>query len=175
MPGLVAFEGGKGGYVLFSAGGCDFVLAGMGHYLAKNQEAMDFLTSTYDHLPDRVGILVTHSLLHSIGNRGAEGPLYYANVISKCANIRLCLAGNMRGVGRRVDAIDDDGDGTPDRTVNQMLANYQGIPLSKQGYLRILTFDPADHSISVVTYNPVLDDYNYFDDEKETFVLEDAF
>jgi hypothetical protein len=69
--------------------------------------------------------------------------------------------------------LDDNLDGTPDRTVYQLVADYQDAPKSGSGYLELLTFDSTERTISVKTYSPYFDDYNCYEDkaELEEFVL----
>ena len=44
------------------------------------------------------------------------------------------------------------------------------------GYCSILTFDPMSRKLSVTSYSPYLDDYNYYKNESiETFTIENAF
>lgn len=75
-----------------------------------------------------------------------------------------------------MDELDDNGDGIPDRSVYQMLADYQGAEEGYFGYIRLLQSDVANNKLRVKTYSPYLDDYNYYDEDeypgKDEFVLD---
>ena len=75
------------------------------------------------------------------------------------------LSGHFHDAETLVDEIDDDGDGVTDRKVYQMLADYQGGPEGGQGYLRLLKVNQNSNKISVETYSPYLDKYNFYDAE----------
>jgi hypothetical protein len=53
--------------------------------------------------------------------------------------------------------------------VNQMLSNYQDMPQGGGGYLRLLTFNPAQNTIDVQTYSPYKN--LFMTDAKNQFVL----
>src|SRR5699024_1895555 len=55
------------------------------------------------------------------------------------------------------------------RKVIEMLADYQGGPNGGDGYIRLLTFDPVQEILDVVTYSPILDEYNFFEPEIDSF------
>ena len=75
--------------------------------------------------------------------------------------MRLVLCGHERGMEYIPETLDDDGDGTPDRTVHQMMMNVQDDAQNGVGYMRILRLDPLADTLEVVTYSPVLDRYGY--------------
>ena len=61
--------------------------------------------------------------------------------------------------------LDDDGDGQEDRTVYQIIANYQREgDLGGSGYIRFLRIDEEAGLLRMYSYSPVLDDFNYYDD-----------
>ena len=72
------------------------------------------------------------------------------------------LSGHYHDAETLVDEIDDDMDGTIDRKVYQMLADYQGGPEGGQGFLRVMKVKPVDNTIQIQTYSPYLDQYNYY-------------
>lgn len=168
------YRGGEAGYVLVSAGGTDFVIAGIGYGRTDDPEAMQWLYDTYALYPERVGILIQHSYMHDNGSLTGAG-LDTQPVIAGTPSLRLVLCGHLRGAGRRADGFDDDGDGVPERTVNQLMSNYQNRLEGGGGWLRMLTFDPVTRDIAVSTYSPLQDDWSCFMEELECFVLTDAF
>ena len=73
------------------------------------------------------------------------------------------LSGHYHEAQTLVDEIDDNGDGTADRKVYQLLADYQAGPEGGQGYMRLLHFDQDQDRIIVNTYSPYMNDYNFYD------------
>ncbi|MBR5134510.1 MAG: hypothetical protein IKV35_02815, partial [Clostridia bacterium] len=78
---------------------------------------------------------------------------------------------------RKVEDIDDNGDGKSDRTVYQMMANYQSTTNGGNGFMRFMECDPQNGTITMRTYSPytqsfgsdyetwdVLDEYGYRDE-----------
>ena len=63
------------------------------------------------------------------------------------------------------DAFDDDGDGVKERTVYEIMMNYQAAgDMGGGGYLRLMQFDEAAHEIRCVNYSPYLNDYDWLDE-----------
>ena len=58
-------------------------------------------------------------------------------------------------------SVDDTADIAADRgaTVHEVIADFQDWTNGSNGYLRIMTFYPADNEIAVQTYSPVIDTY----------------
>ncbi|MDO4565477.1 MAG: metallophosphoesterase [Clostridia bacterium] len=169
-----AYLDGRGMYLTFSGGGCDFIAVGLG-WNTTDDEALSWAKSIFDAHPNHIGILLLHWYLdgEQISILGRE---INDKLVSLCPNLRLVLCGHvMKGLYVSFE-FDDDGDGQTDRIVHAMRHNYQS-DIVKVGYLRTLVFDPLTRSITVDTYSPVLDDYIYFDDDPEAdrFVIENGF
>ncbi|MPN41114.1 hypothetical protein SDC9_188656 [bioreactor metagenome] len=100
----------------------------------------------------------------------------YKQIVLPNPNVRLVLCGHVLGVSSRIDSIDDDLDGEADRTVAQLMYNYQNRK-TDCGQLRILEFNTEDRSIMITTYSPVTDRYyrDYMFGDNYTFTLQDAF
>lgn len=177
LPSEQLFRNGEAFYAYFSAGGTDFVVAGISFLIIKKEGAGEFLRAAFDAKPDAVGILLTHNYLNLNGSSSYDAQLLIEQVVQPCKNVRLVLCGHVQGADRRQDAYDDDGDGTPERTVNVLRFNYEDMKINaKQGYYRILWFDPADRSIAVDVYSPWTQDGNFEEDEtRNRFTLTDAF
>jgi hypothetical protein len=62
----------------------------------------------------------------------------------------MVLNGHFHGSGRRAD-LGDNGN-----LVNQMLSDYQDLPNGGDGYMRIMTFRPAENRVDVETFSPTL-------------------
>ena len=139
-------------YALFTAGGMDFIVINLEYNLesAAITWADDLLT-TYS---DRRAIVVSHSILgyppsgSSIAPFTTIGQNIY-NGLRDNENLFLMLCGHNHAEGRRTDVYNGD-------TIYSLLADYQDLPDGGDGWLRIMTFSPADDEITVTTYSPTL-------------------
>lgn len=102
---------------------------------------------------------------HKYGVGGNDGEELWAKLVKKHDNIALVLSGHILGDGLgRLTTPNDAG-----RDVHQILANYQMLEKGGNGWLRLMTFDPEQNSISVKTYSPYLDQSVH--DAQNQFVL----
>jgi hypothetical protein len=119
-------------YVLFSAGGLDFVAVGLSY--GVTQAEADWASSVFERYPDRNGILLTHAYLApstAKDGRGAsfsgDGSKLYDEVVSANPNVFLILAGHEHGVGTNLKT----GVGaTVQHNVVELLADYQFYKVS---------------------------------------------
>ncbi|WP_436697984.1 LamG-like jellyroll fold domain-containing protein [Nocardioides sp. BYT-33-1] len=119
-------------YVLFSAGGLDFVAVGLSY--GVTQEEADWASSVFERYPDRNGILLTHAYIApstAKDGRGAsfsgDGSKLYDEVVSANPNVFLILAGHEHGVGTNLKT----GVGaTVQHNVVELLADYQFYKVS---------------------------------------------
>ena len=126
-------------------------------------------------------IVVTHSYMYSDDTRVGPGddwnPRRYApnkndgddmweKFVRKHQNIFLVLSGHILhdGLGRLTST------GDKGNKVHEILANYQVRGKGGDGWLRIMTFQPARNKIVVTTYSPVLE--RYATDADNQFELE---
>ena len=88
------------------------------------------------------------------------------------------LSGHRYNVAAVPVSFDDDGDGTADRTVYQMIANYQAAGSEGgSGYMRFLQIDEAAGELRAYSYSPYLEDYRYWDEpgtENEKYPVDPA-
>ena len=155
-------------YDTFTAAGQDFLLLGIGW-----QSGADYLSwarGVLETYPDHRVILLVHSFLTDKGGLTGTGKTLERELLSVYPSIRLVLCGHNDGSVRWAREYEDG------HRVNALLYNFQDDKKHGLGYLRILTFDPADRSLHVTTYSPWFDDYNYYKDEtRDTFTLENAW
>ncbi len=153
-------------YVTFDADGVRFLVLSVSY--GCEVDASGWINSVLAEYGDHYAILLLHDYLAPIGLSGSEfasaGKYLFGAVVEQNPNVRLVLCGHEHGDRYKCDEIDDDGDGTPDRTVHQMMFNLQAEAEGGEGYLRILRFDSAQDTIEAITYSPYLSDYGY--DEK---------
>ncbi|MFD1779878.1 lamin tail domain-containing protein [Fredinandcohnia salidurans] len=163
----------RGHYDLISAGGNDYIMMYLGW--GVTDEGIQWVNDVLAAHPDQMAILNFHEYLLATGTRHPLGEKLYNEIVVPNENVIAVLSGHYHEAQTLIDEIDDNGDGTPDRTVYQMLADYQAGPEGGQGYMRLLHFDQDNHRIIVNTYSPYLDDYNYYDTdahpEKDEFII----
>lgn len=161
-PGGETWEEGKGQYALFSMNGMDFLMVFLGY--GTEEEGTAWAAEILSRYPDRYAILGVHSYMHDTGALTTIGKGYYNALVVPHANVRLVLCGHHHSAGKRETPLDDDGDGETDRTVIQLLADYQAAGEGGGGFLRLLTFDTAAGLLKVHTYSPYLDKTSYYED-----------
>ena len=121
-------------YVLFSAGGLDFVAVGLSY--GVTQAEADWAASVFARYSDRNGILLTHAYLtpsSAPDGRGAgfavDGARLYNTVVVNNPNVFLVLAGHEHGVATNIKTnvgpkVDEQHD------VVELLADYQFYTVS---------------------------------------------
>lgn len=118
---------------------------------------------------DKTCILVTHSYMYRDNTRTGTGDQYNPkNNLADAEdgedlwNNLVKLHDNIIWVQSGHDITGDDGAAfrtdlsNGGQIVNQVLANYQDFTNGGDGFLRLLTFNPATKSIQVQTYSPLL-------------------
>ncbi|MFC4321542.1 lamin tail domain-containing protein [Litchfieldia salsa] len=164
----------RGHYDLISVDGNDYIMAYLGW--GVTDEGIAWMNEVLAAHPDRKAILSFHEYLLSTGTRHPLGEKLYNEIVVPNENVIAVLSGHYHEAQTLIDRIDDNGDGTPDRAVYQMLADYQAGPEGGQGYMRLLHFDTDQNRVMVNTYSPYLDDYNYYDTDKygakDEFIME---
>ncbi len=114
-------------YVLFTAGGLDFVAVGLSY--GVTQAEADWASSIFQRYQDRNGILLTHAYIAPSGapdGRGAnfstDGSRAFSTIVAANPNVFLVLAGHEHGVGTNLKT----GVGvTIEHNVVELLADYQ--------------------------------------------------
>ncbi|MEG1547627.1 MAG: metallophosphoesterase [Clostridia bacterium] len=166
-----SFDGGKGRYDLLDIDGEPVILLSVGYWV--NTAEIEWLNQTLREYVDRTAILCFHSYIDTDESLTTDGKRLYTDVVAQNPNVKLVLCGHRHGVNHFAATFDDNGDGTPERTVYQLVADYQNEPNGGGGYLCLLSFDSSARQINVTSYSPYLDDYNYLDDNTglEEFTL----
>ena len=161
-------------YHRFEAGGVKFLVITLP--FGPDAAMLRWAGDVARHNADRVGILVTHDYLGDDGGlRGdpnnrydlpnlpgeLDGEQIWEQLVSTAPNIRFVFNGHVTECQSSADTCLRQGiQGTRVRTnthglpVYQMLANYQSMPEGGQGYLRLLRFRPARHTVDVETWSP---------------------
>jgi hypothetical protein len=148
-------------YDLFSAGGMNFVAI----YFAYDYNSAgtglntDFTSivawanGVLQQYSDRHAILVSHYIMGNgnPANLSIQGGAI-VNGLGADKNVFLTLAGHyntLPGEGQRASTVSGN-------TFQGLMSDYQDQPNGGNGWLRIMTFSPANSTISVQTYSPVL-------------------
>lgn len=156
----------RGHYDLISANGVDLLILSMGW--GAEQSEINWMNSVIARYPERKVIIDLHEYLQTTGGRGPVPAAIFTQVVTPNSNVIMVLSGHYHDAYTRTDALDDNGDGTTDRTVYSMLFDYQGLAEGGLGYLRLLHFDNAGGTdgkgqIIVRTYSPSLDTFDSAD------------
>ncbi|MDD5111025.1 MAG: metallophosphoesterase [Candidatus Altiarchaeota archaeon] len=143
------YSGNNNNYQLFTAGGEDYIAISL--EACPPMDAIDWANRILQENNDRKAIVTTHGYtnLNAERNVHACGDTTYIwdSLIAPNQNVFLVLNGHTHGESRRSDTING-------RTVHQLLADYQEMAEGGSGFLRILTFAPAEGKIYVETYSP---------------------
>ncbi|KAA3646432.1 MAG: hypothetical protein DWQ07_09465 [Chloroflexi bacterium] len=155
-----SISGNKNNYQLFSAGMEEFLILHMQY--CPTDEAVAWAQGVLEEHPDRRGIVTTHAYIETKGYRlpnckkNSDGKNNAINLWQKMVapydNVELVLSGHIPGVGQRTDTVRN-------RTIYQLMADYQGMEEGGSGYLRIMRFYPLEDLIRIETYSPYLDAY----------------
>lgn len=145
-------------YTTFVAGGVPVIVFSIAYGMEVDAE--NWINEVCKEYSDHYAILCMHNYMF-LGGYSSVGKRLVENVVKQSPNVRMVLCGHERGMQYIPEVLDDNADGTPDRTVHQMMMNVQDDQTNGVGYLRLLRFDPNADTIEVVTYSPVLDRYGY--------------
>jgi hypothetical protein len=137
-------------YQLFSSGVDSYLIF---HFQYNPSDAvLAWANTTIDSNPDTRVIVTTHDYM-SDGSRSSIGEAIWNKFIKHHADqIFLVLGGHSLGEAQRTDTVNG-------HNVYQLMANYQGRTNGGNGWLRTLSFHPAEDKIYVKTYSPYLKSY----------------
>ncbi|WP_308797852.1 metallophosphoesterase [Agromyces silvae] len=153
-----SYENNRGHYDLISSGGIDFLMLYMGWGPAAAEIA--WMNEVLAAHPERIAIINLHENLLPSGGLGPVPQQIQDEVVAPNPNVKMVLSGHYHDAATRADTFDDDGDGVADRTVYNMLFDYQALPEGGQGFFRMLHFDNETQQMLVRTYSHSLGQYN---------------
>jgi hypothetical protein len=137
-------------YYLFSASGLDFIVIHMAYDTTPNAAILDWADALLKANPQRRAIVSSHSIIGQ-GNPATfsgQGLAIY-NALKDNPNFFLMLCGHIHAEGFRSDTFEG-------RTVYSLLSDYQGLINGGNGFLRTLTFSPANNRIRIESWSPTL-------------------
>ena len=93
-------------------------------------------------------------------NMGADndGDEMWVNLASQFPNVSTVLSGHIIN-GSNPSSAHQTEPGFSGNIVNEVMSDYQNLANGGNGYLRIMTFQPANNQIVVQTYSPTLNAY----------------
>ena len=176
IPEEQKYQGGEADYMVLEVGDVRLLLLSVSYRSSYDDAALAWLREAAEAHSDLPAILLVHVYVTVNGEPTKRAMPIEENLVSRCPNIRLILCGHARGIVRTAFLYDDDGDGTPERTVNVLMNDLQA-DTDRPGYVNLLTYNPADNSLSVTSYSPCVDDEIYDDEhpELERFTIENVF
>ena len=158
-----SYEDNRGHFDLLTIGETDYIFVYMG--FGPNNKAYDWVRKTLLAYPDRIGVLCLHDYYTKSQTLSKDGQKWYDRVVKCTPNLYMVLCGHKYGAYCFSEELDDNKDGKADRTVYQMLFNYQAsLHDGGGGYLRLIQINEAEGTMYHMTYSPVLDDFSRFDD-----------
>ena len=162
---------GLGRFDLVTIGSEDYIIIGVGYGIQRTD--YNWLNNTLAQYADRTAILISHWYLEfRPKTQLTEDSLLLHRIVAANPNVRYVLCGHRHGIRHVEETYDDDKDGTPERTVQAIMVDYQGLPNGGDGYLSLLTVNPVERTVSITAYSPVLDDFNFYEDESiETYTM----
>ena len=172
------------GYVLFSAGGEEFVVVTLGYRVTE--EEADWASGVFDEYSSRNGIIMTHAAHKTSsqpdgrdGVRSADGEIISERVMAQNPNVMLLLAGHVTGVTINVrQDVGQNGNNVVELTHDYQgyrigtdhlgltdIGNYDGDTPVTFGatFFRLLQFDLDRGELSVDTYSAYLDEFGATD------------
>ena len=109
--------------------------------------------------PDKTVVLSTHEYLNSFGGRTATGEYIFNELVKKYSNVKFVFSGHINGSSSKIDYLDDNHDGLNDRTVLQLLTDFQEEEqLLGATFIRNLLFYKDYNNILFDIYSPTFVD-----------------
>lgn len=139
-------------YDIIQASGHKFLIVYLG--FGWNTDTLTWAQSIIKEHPEHTTILATHRYLQVDGKRSSDGEQLFNELVVPNPSVQLVLSGHFHGTAQRFDRLDDDNDGVNERTVVQILSDYQGYEKGGNGFMRLITFQPLTSSATISTYSP---------------------
>lgn len=143
-------------FVLFSAGGLDFIVLDLEFAAGANAAVMNWANGVLRSHANRRAIVVSHSLLYNGTDPNnlpfsPEGAPIYEGIKTN-TNVFLMLCGHDPQAGLRRMTFANN-------TITILRSNYENETNGGNGWLRTLEFSPSNNLIRVRTYSPLLNEH----------------
>jgi hypothetical protein len=133
----------------FSAGGMDFMVLYFQYDTTGNTNLLAWGNAVLSTNHNRRAIIVTHNF------GGTSTPLSFSaqglniyNMAKYHTNVFMMLAGHVTGQGSRSDTFNG-------HTIRTFVSDYQGWTNGGNGFLRVITFSPANNQVIFQCFSPV--------------------
>lgn len=157
------FENNRGHADVIDIGDTQYLFVYMGYI--QTEESLKWLDGVFKKYPERYGVLVLHDYITNEGTYSQDGQKIFDEVVSKNPNVKMVLCGHRYVFANISTKLDDDGDGNADRTVYEILGNYQAAgDMGGSGFMRFLKVNENEGKIYMYSYSPYLDEYVYYDE-----------
>jgi len=154
------YHDGEASAQIIDTGAQNYLVLALGVW--PDAEMMSWADAILKEHTEIPAILTTHDYMNKDGTRSDTGNQLFDEIVRKNPNVHLVLCGHNHNAEYCQDELDDNHDGITDRTVYQLLADYQETPNGGNGFMRLLTIDENEKRLMVSTYSPYLDQYNCF-------------
>jgi hypothetical protein len=153
-------------YDLVDIAGAKFLMLYIGYN--PPEKVMDWAERVLDENPDRNVVIGTHYYLDELGEKklmgfgdigSSSGQQIWNRLVVPHETVFLVLSGHVDGQV----AVVDEHVGETDRSVVQLLADYQYFEVDGErstGFQRLLQFDIDSGSMAVTTHSPSLDAFD---------------
>ncbi|HYW80417.1 MAG TPA: metallophosphoesterase [Thermoguttaceae bacterium] len=148
-------------YCCFCAGGMKFMVVSLAY--APNDEILDWAGQVVAEHPEHRVIVATHAYMNPKGHLKPTQSIWN-NLVSKHENIFMVVCGHIGATAHLTSTNDAGG------VVHEILCDYQSKPNGGNGWLQTLRFVPAENTILVKAYSPLLDQGN--DSLQHTYPLQ---
>jgi hypothetical protein len=141
-------------YQLFSTSGMDFIIIHFEYDPSANASVLAWAENLLQTHSDRRAILVSHHIINAGFNAtfSPQGQAIY-NAFRDNPNVFMMLSGHVSPPeGQRTDTFNGN-------TIYSIMSDYQGRTNGGNGWLRIMTFSPANNTVQVQTYSPWLNQF----------------
>ncbi len=157
-----SYQDGRCHYDLIDAGRTRYVFVFVSCGLDNG--CIKWANKIFQKYPDRTGILCTHSYLTTELGLSNEGQRLHDTVVAVNPNVYMVLCGDDYNCFTVPETFDDDGDGVKERTVLQIICNYQAAgSQGGSGYMRLMRVNEDAGIITFFNYSPTEDDFVYYD------------
>ena len=148
-------------YCRFDAGGMKFLVVSLAY--DPSDEMLQWAGQVVAEHPEHRVIVATHMYMNPKG-RLKPAERIWTELVSKHANIFMVLCGHIGATAHRTSR------NNAGRIVHEILCDYQNKPNGGNGWLQTMRFVPAENTILVKAYSPLLDKGN--DGLQHTYPLE---
>lgn len=166
---IIWYKDGKSRAQLLNVGDTKYIILALGWDTGSG--TISWADKILTQYQDRIAILTTHDYMNADGSLSDNGNTLYSALVKPHTNVHLVLCGHNHNAARNIAEIDDNGDGTTDRTVYQLIADYQAEENGGNGFMRLLSIDEKNKVINVKTYSPYTKTWNCFDKDADEFTI----